>query len=626
MSSRSRSGGLGLAAVAAMVSASLGGAARAEQFEYEGWQGNWNTTVSLGSTWRAQDPNPKLFKAADGASIGLAGGTGGSSSDANTLNSKAGDRVSTILKMVSDLEIKKDDMGGLVRFKAWYDEALSAERVRYGNMADNYAKGTSLSDSGLETSQQFKGVQLLDAYVYNTFDVANRPLQVRLGRQSLNWGESLFFQGVNQINPIDAPALRRPGAEVKEGMLPIWAIDANANLGAGVSVEGFYQLAWEPTTVEACGTYWSSLDIQASANPGQCNKIVVGSTSSAAAIASGTYAPLNPGKKARSLGEFGMAVRLSADPIDTEFGLYGMNIHSRTPIITGNKGTWGSTAAGVINAQSTKNPLMAHQISTNALLAGKGIVSASAFWEYPEDVQVFGASAATTVLGWSVGSEISVIPNLPVQRNANDLLNGLLNQTGPLASLVTSTPSMGDISGYDRFTKTQFQLNGIKTFGGVAGSAKSTLAAEGAFQWVNVPDYRDGTSVRYGRSFIFGTGSSAGNNTCSGSNNPQADGCRNDGYVTQFSWGYRLRGQLEYPQIFDTAVTFTPSIYFAHDVKGVSADGQLNEGRMAIGLGSRFSLSQQYNLDMNYVYYGDNAKYDPLRDHDFYSLSISASF
>ena len=83
---------------------------------------------------------------------------------------------------------------------------------------------------------------------------------------------------------------------------------------------------------------------------------------------------------------------------------------------------------------------------------------------------------------------------------------------------------------------------------------------------------------------------------------------------------------MEYPQIFDTAVTFIPSIYFAHDVRGVSADGQMNEGRMTIGLGTRFSFSQSYNLDLNYVTYYDNAKYDALRDHDFYSMSVSASF
>lgn len=625
MSKRSCRRRKGAVAAAAAVGVTLSGAAVATPIEVEGWSGSWNTTLSVGSTWRAQDANSKLFKAADGNSIGNAGGTGATGSDANTLNSEAGDRVSTIFKMVSDIELKKDEMGGVLRFKAWYDQVPSNEGHAYGNMANGYNRGASLSDSEFGSAQKFKGVSLLDAYVYNTFDVADHPLQIRLGRQVMNWGESLFFQGINQVNPLDLPALRRPGAEIKEALVPVWAANANVGLGSGFSMEGFFQFVWEPTAVEGCGTYWSSMDISVGASPGRCNKITVGTTSTAAAIKSGSYAPLVQGREGGNFGEFGLAIRKTVDPIDTEFGLYGMNIHARTPVVTGKTGTWGAANAGQKAALGgTLNPLWVAQANGAAL----GIKSATAFWEYPEDVQVFGASAATTLFGWSVGSEVSVTPNLPVQRNANDLLNAMLTGKGPLASLVTATADLNEVSGYDRFTRTQFQINGIKTFGGILGSAKSTAAGEAAFQWVNVPDYRSGNVTRYGRAFVFGTASSAGNNTCvSGTqNNPQADGCQNDGFVTPFSWGYRLRGSLEYPQVFDTAVTFIPSVYFAHDVQGVSADGQLNEGRMTMGLGARFNFMQNYNLDMNYVTYYDNAKFDALRDHDFYSLSISASF
>jgi hypothetical protein len=148
---------------------------------------------------------------------------------------------------------------------------------------------------------------------------------------------------------------------------------------------------------------------------------------------------------------------------------------------------------------------------------------------------------------------------------------------------------------------------------------------EVAFQANNAPDYHTGSAIRYGRAFIFGTGSSASQNTCTGAN-PQPDGCKNDGYVTQFAWGYRLRGQLEFPQIFDTALTFIPSLSISHDVSGVSADGQLNEGRFQTGLGARFVYERQYTLDLNYVTYADWAKYDPLRDHDFVSISTSITF
>ena len=79
-----------------------------------------------------------------------------------------------------------------------------------------------LSDEGFEDEQKFDNIYLLDAYVYGSFDVGETDLQLRLGRQVINWGESIFIQGVNQTNPIDVPAARRAGAELKEILMPVW--------------------------------------------------------------------------------------------------------------------------------------------------------------------------------------------------------------------------------------------------------------------------------------------------------------------------------------------------------------------------------------------------------------------
>jgi len=56
-----------------------------------------------------------------------------------------------------------------------------------------------LSDDGFEDEQKFDNVYLLDAYVYGSFAVGDSDLQFRLGNQVINWGESVFIQGVNQI-------------------------------------------------------------------------------------------------------------------------------------------------------------------------------------------------------------------------------------------------------------------------------------------------------------------------------------------------------------------------------------------------------------------------------------------
>ena len=48
--------------------------------------------------------------------------------------------------------------------------------------------------------------------------------------------------------------------------------------------------------------------------------------------------PLVEGVDASDSGQFGAAFRFPVDKLDTEFGFYGMNIHSRLPIISGRLG------------------------------------------------------------------------------------------------------------------------------------------------------------------------------------------------------------------------------------------------------------------------------------------------
>ena len=107
--------------------------------------------------------------------------------------------------------------------------------------------------------------------------------------------------------------------------------------------------------------------------------------------------------------------------------------------------------------------------------------------------------------------------------------------------------------------------------------------------------------------------------------NPQPNGCQNDGYVTDDSWGYRIRLSADYNNVFDSGVTVTPSVFWAHDVDGVSMDPTFIEDRQVLGLGLRFNYNKRYNLEMNYVDYAE-ADFDPLFDRDYYSVSASVTF
>ncbi len=142
-----------LAAVIGTVLATYAGSAAAIEFEFDnGGKLNWNTTVSVGSSWRAEDPSRELYTRADGSLIGLYsaplipgtpvgpqdGLAGNHAAGDGNLNYAKGDRFSTPFKVLTDLEYKNGRFGALIRAKDWYDQALNQENVRVGSQANNF--------------------------------------------------------------------------------------------------------------------------------------------------------------------------------------------------------------------------------------------------------------------------------------------------------------------------------------------------------------------------------------------------------------------------------------------------------------------------------------------------------
>jgi len=610
------------------------GSAAAIEFEVgDGWKGNWNTTIGFAQGWRAQSQDPNLYSLADGTLRGFTNGRGGSNTDSGNLNYDRGDTIYQVVKLTSDVSISKNGTGALVRFKAWYDNALENNNVPFGNQGQRpyYTPGQPLSDQGLAMENRFTGIKLLDAYAYTEFKVGENPLQLRLGNQVVNWGESLFLQGLNVTSPIDLPALRRgAGTEIKEFLLPVPIAYGNLGLPGGASVEAYYQLQWQRTVVDACGTYFSPAENAVSYQVGNCNiATTFGGTptggNNPANIAANRFFQLVGGDKGSNTGNYGLAFRFPVSALDTEFGVYYQNLSSRTPIISIKTG----------QPLPAPNPLF---------LPGATANSAAAFWEYPDDIKIFGLSAATNILGWSVGAEASYWKDIPAQINGNDLVAAFVQGVGPigadaktLAGRVPGTPAapIGTVfHGYDRFHKTQFQVNAVKLFSNLLGAENLTVVGEYGAQWNNVPDYKTDGTRRYGRGFIYGLGTSStiagGANLCAvpqaAGGNPQPDGCQNNGYITPFSDGFRLRGTLTYNDVYGTGVAVIPSLFWGYDLHGVSIDSQFNQGKSTLALGVKFDYNKKYTLDLGYVTYGNGGTYDNTRDRDFYSAAVSVTF
>ncbi len=648
---------------AAVTTALLSFAVQATEFDTsDGTRIIWNTNISLGTAVRASHADPKLLQPVNAAQQGIAGAVGGNTDDGD-LNYKKGDAFSTPLKLVTDVDVQHGNFGGLVRVLAWDDFAQSNHRVPHGSFNNGYRPNSTLSDKGFQNLAKFSGVDLADAYVYGNFQPAMGDLRVTVGRQVLNWGESLFIPGLNQISPLNVSAFHQPGTEIRDVLLPVGMVSANLALNNGMSFEGFVQAQKATNVLDGCGTYF--LPVDGSVGPNAQNACAGGYIQAltlpqatqlatllhmpvptvagdAAGQALGAYVPASATRNPHSDGQFGLSTHFTVQALDTEFGLYAMNIDSRMPVLSVVKGN---------------SPLL---LTTSVMKAFHvpGASQSSVFWEYPHNVHIFGVSATTTLFNWSVGSELSYTPNQPVQLAPGDLLAGVIYGANPLALAVLGVPgqlapvmnanagplagrfaaaSHGQVvSGYDRLHKTQFQVNALQAFSNVLGARTFTVAGEVGMQWAGVPGNTNG--VRYGRSFVFGIADSPAYNLgvypaaltqggrCPILNTPGQSGCENAGFATPFSWGYRLRGELAYIDVFGTAVTLKPTLSWSQDVEGYSVDGQFNQGRKTLGLSLGMEYAKRYKASIGYVTYNHSAAWDPLRDRDYYYASISAAF
>lgn len=544
------------------------------------------TTISYGAQKRAEKPLDALIGPAYG------GVSGSSANDDGNLNYKKGDTVSSVFKVVSDVELKKDNFGALVRAKAWYDTNWENHSVPHGSSVNLYRPGQPLSDRGFVNEAEFSGIVLLDAYAYGNFRLDNSDLTVRVGKQVLNWGESTFFQGLNQTSPLDIPALRRPGAQVKEGLIPVeTAYFSWAPRDQPLSVEGFYEWKFRPFVVDGCGTFFSTSDIGvdnscgASANLGPLIGFPDGSVG---------YMLRERNHKARDSGQYGFAAHYNVESIDAQLGVYATNLHSGIPIFS-------SYTSSFLNGPAQLNML-------------------KYTFEYPEDVRRYGATLATNLPGgWSLGMELSHSPNQPAQINAVDMFYAAVGSgLGPLGGKYPFTlPNGTYMQGYDRVAQTQFLANTLKLLSPMWGATGGVFIAEFAYQHTNIDDPGKAGAVRYGRGFNYGANIGP---ICPSTVPGQ---CSNAGYATPDSYGYRLYGQLNYAT--DVGISVKPGIYFAHDLNGWSVDGQLNEKRQMLGLSLRLERAA-YWAEATYVGYNRDATYDDGRDRAFYGVSLGYTF
>ncbi len=442
------------------------GAAQAIDFAAGGWNGSFDTTVSFGQTWRQESRDPRLIGTANGGS-----GRSPNIDDGN-LNYRKG-RVSSAYKAVSELSLDRGNFGLFVRGQLLYDTLVE----------DSQTERTPISESGKNVAGSY--LRLLDAFIYGTWDLGGHELDIRAGRQVVNWGESTFIQGGinNAINHFDVSALRVPGSELREAYLPQEILKVGFGLTDNLTAEAIGIFDWNRTEPEPVGTYFASNDFvprggeQVFLGFGAFSDFGTDFTSLGGPfIENFQGVPRGPTREPSDSGQYGMSFRWFLPDFSqgTEFGFYYVNYHSKLPVISGRTGTQvgignsvgaltavGATAQGIASGlpvgtaiavasstavsraaaaggnMSSDTATSYATIAANTVLGGGSATgqatalatheyaqTASYFTEYPEDIQLIGVSFNTQLgtTGIALQGEVSYRQDVPLQFDDVELL------------------------------------------------------------------------------------------------------------------------------------------------------------------------------------------------------------
>jgi hypothetical protein len=346
-------------------------AAPAAAFDIPTGQGDltlrWDNTFRYNLGARMQNAKPEIALAGPGPAYTY--------DESDYLFADRGDVITNRIDLLSELDLRfRDRFGARLSAAGWYDHAYHGKhpvtapaQALPPGAAQPSAGGTSYGDGRFSsyTKRFYAGPsgEILDAYVYGGFDIAEMPLNLRLGRHVVIWGEGLFGSSHSIAyaqTPSDArKATSNPGASAKETALPIGQLSATFQPTPEVTVLAQYLYEWRPSRIPEGGTFFAGAD-----------SIEYGPTSH-------RRSPMEGDR-----GDTGLGLRWSPEWLDGTVGVYFRRFDD--------KGSWAAQPAG--------DP--ADVFATRSV--------------YAKNIRLVGLSLSKNVLGLSVGADLSHRSNAPL--------------------------------------------------------------------------------------------------------------------------------------------------------------------------------------------------------------------
>ncbi len=620
--------------------------ASAYEYQVGDYQISLDTTLSSSVGFRTSDVDERFIGYANGGRFPVA------NADNGDLNFRYGNVVEATQRITTELQVKKDDYGIFVRATGFYDPVYD-DNV---NSKPFPLARAAVRDIGAD-------LRLLDAYFFASPQIFGHPVDVRIGNQALNWGESTFIQfGINGITPLDVTALRTPGAELRTAFLPIPAVDLKTEIVPNLTIEGFWQPYWTRTKIEPVGSFFGNND--GVADGGTYNNFFSLYKDNASCIYAANLAQNNPfgGCIGRSVdrhptgvGEGGLALRLNVPSLDdAEFGLYFENYDSRTPFVSFRTGS--DHISGLPGAfGALPNPLGAFLAASRLYFNKTYSSTESYFADYPSDIKLIGFSYNFNAPGGvAIQGEISHRFDQPVQLAGADLaldvnapavcatsaISPLLAAACAAAKADPVIRAAGGVKGFGQTIQgwvardvTQWQTTATKLFAAEPELYINSIALVGEIGFDYVHNF--GHRGLYNAAYSTDTNSAytlAGTvDTAPVPGQPGTGVLSTKGLATQFSGAYTIAVIVDMPNVLPYGIGMKPTISLQHDFVGTSPLGVnvFQENTAAASVGVSFSYLQAWNLGVQYTNHFpifDGGKNYGLIDRDFVSATLSYEF
>jgi len=291
----------------------------AEIYDSDGIEIRWDNTLQYSASVRLKTPSASLLAAT---------------------NADDGDRnfapglVSNRIDLNSQLDLNYGDSGLHASADGWYDTVYHA-RTDNKSAASYNPLGTPVS-AFAPAVRNLHGqyVELNDLFVFTNFNFAEMPVSIRAGRQTVTWGESLFYDSGSIAAaqaPVDIIKTYSNRSDYAANMfLPVTQISLTAQPSSAVSLSVYYQLEWRSTRQPGDGSYFSVNDY-------------TGAGSNRYFLPSDRYLLRDKDVTPSGGGQYGAALHATLGGVTA--GFYALHFDSTTPVVV--VPTAPSTATGL---------------------------------------------------------------------------------------------------------------------------------------------------------------------------------------------------------------------------------------------------------------------------------------